>query len=79
MGEPRTKHLFYRCKQCGKGITCLQIEATWEKAEASKSISPSLCSCGSRQVSPGNPFWWEELFKPSIWKLWYKRVYKQPK
>ena len=79
MNKHRTGHLYYRCHKCGRGMTCLQVEARWDKAEAKGGEHPELCPCGSRQLSPGNPLWWEELLYPSIWKLWYERVYKEKK
>jgi hypothetical protein len=74
--EERTKYLYFRCGKCGRGITCYQLVASWEKAEQSdRPAALQVCSCGSRQLSPSNPKWYEELLYPSVWKLWYKRVF----
>lgn len=75
MTEDRTKYLFYRCFKCGRGMTCLEMIRKWEKAERSDKPALDLCTCGSRQFAPGNPKLWEELFRPSIWKLFYVKVF----
>ena len=79
----RLRHLAYRCISCRRLLTCLEIEATWEKAERilslpSSSVRPSasLCSCGGRHIRPTNPTLAEELFLPRVWKLWIVKVVK---
>jgi hypothetical protein len=51
------------------------MEARWDKAEKMEGDHPELCPCGSRQFSPGNTKWYEELLFPSIWKLWFVRIF----
>ena len=80
--DSRLRYLLYRCHKCGKVITALHIEKVWAKAEKFNEGKPVkeqqhgvLCSCGSRHVTPSNATTWEELTNPSIWLLWYKRVF----
>lgn len=77
----RLRYLMYRCHKCGKPITALQIEAAWKKAEKFNEGKPvkeqkhgDMCVCGSRHVTPSNASWFEELTRPSIWRLWTRRV-----
>ena len=77
----RTRYLFYRCER-GHGVTALQLEAAWVKAEKFNAEYPmdvahhaEICFCGSRKISPSNPSIWEELTSPAIWKLWFLRVF----
>jgi SAM-dependent methyltransferase len=63
-------------RTCGRGMTCLEMERRWKKAEARADGNAELCPCGSRQFRPANPRLWEELLFPGIWRLWYHRVLK---
>jgi hypothetical protein len=70
--EPR--HLLYRCFKCGSLMTSLAIQDKWRKMDGVGS-NPPLCPCGSSHFNPGNAKWWEEIIFPSIWKLWYVKVW----
>lgn len=75
----RTRYLFYRCNN-GHPITALQLEEAWAKAEKHNAENTSqhhaeVCPCGSRKISPGNPTLLEEWTRPSIWRLWFHRVF----
>jgi DNA-directed RNA polymerase subunit RPC12/RpoP len=72
---PRTEYLAYRCYRCGRPITSLQLVKTWEKAEKLEGVHPSLCACGSRHITPTNFTIFEELTRPSILVLWWKKVF----
>lgn len=61
----QTDRLFYcyRCYDCGRLITKLEI---LEGREARRS---NICPCGSRKMKPTNALISEELFLPRCWKL----------
>lgn len=65
MERSEIKFPCWRCYNCGRLITRLEIAEAWE---AKKN---NLCPCGSGKISPTNPRLWEELFLPRVWKLWW--------
>jgi DNA-directed RNA polymerase subunit RPC12/RpoP len=79
----RLRHLLYRCYRCTRILTSLEIERSWAKGEKANEgvpvenqvAHPQSCPCGSRHLTPTNASLWEELTRPSIWWLWYKRVF----
>ena len=78
MEVTKPRYLLYRCYKCGRAITRLDIMDIWSTAprDPKPGESVPLCSCGSSHISPGNAKWWEEVFLPRIWKLWYYEVFK---
>ncbi len=59
----------YRCGNCKRLITKLEILAAWDAA-----VSAALCPCGGRTIRPTNPKLWEELLLPRVWRTWYTYV-----
>jgi len=69
------KYLVYRCFNCGRLITKLELEATWDRAEKSGAEQKGICSCGGGQLRPSNAKLWEELLLPRVWRLAFKEVF----
>jgi hypothetical protein len=69
----RVRYLLYRCYNCQRLITKLEIIDRWEKAEAGNPEN-GVCPCGSGKISPTNAKLWEELFLPRVWKLWWNEI-----
>jgi len=75
LSEDRLRHLVYRCKSCNEFLTKLEIIASWEAAEASGESKVAICSCGGRNISPGN-ITEKELKDGKYESLWQRFRYR---
>jgi hypothetical protein len=71
--DGRVSYLTYRCYVCGRLVTKLEIIAAWDESDRTGKTR-QLCACGSGRLAPTNPKWWEELFLPRVWYLWWHEV-----
>ena len=74
----RLRYFCYRCYRCGRLLTRLEIVAKWVETEKNVDLSKPhavICPCGSRHLTPTNPYWYEELFFPRVWKLWFLEIF----
>lgn len=76
MAEREMKYLLYRCQSCKAPITALQLDDRWSAAEALGVDHASIgaCVCGGNRLAPTNVTLFEELTRPSLWRLWWVMV-----
>ncbi len=67
-------HLIYRCTSCKRILTKYQLIKAWDAAEAAGDEQKGACVCGGARISPTNVTLFEELTRPSIWKVWWLDV-----
>src|SRR5574341_2679342 len=68
----RLPYQVYRCRDCHRPLTRLQIVAKWEEAERTGVPVLGLCRCGGgRVIKPTSVSLWEELTTPAIWRQWW--------
>lgn len=68
MSEDRLRYLILRCVSCKDFITKAEAIDRWEAWEKAGESHVGLCSCGSRQVKPGNLTPEEEKKYTSRWQ-----------
>jgi DNA-directed RNA polymerase subunit RPC12/RpoP len=70
-GQTDRLHYCYRCFNCGRLITKLELLEAWGNDQ----VNP--CPCGSRKIRITNPKKWEELLLPRCWRLIFAIYTKQ--
>lgn len=64
----KLKYLCYRCFNCGRLITALEIEKSWESAEKTDKTVVAICPCGGSKVTASNPTPEETKKYESLWQ-----------